>query len=224
MKDVFPLDITFLHPGAAWLALLLVPLLLHDLWWRPARRVTRVHRALRAAVFLCVIAALMQPGFIWRKAGQRQMLVVDRRVASGRLEAVNGAIHRLILQAGRDAHVTLVEVGTGPAVAADETGIAERLRVEGNSLSAALDTALSHVPVGSKDQVTVIGDGASSDAHWGRAIDGFLRRGWRSTRWLWPDRARRAGLLWPMSTLPRCAWAKLRGPVCGSRARVGLTA
>jgi Ca-activated chloride channel homolog len=177
MKDAFPLDITFLHPGAAWLALLLVPLLLHDLWWRPARRVTRVHRALRAAVFLCVIAALMQPGIIWRKPGQRQMLVVDRRVAAGRLEAVNGAIHRLILQAGPQAHVTLVEVGTGPAVAADETGIADRLRVEGNSLSAALDTALSHVPVGSKGQVTVIGDGASGDAHWGRAVDGFLRRG-----------------------------------------------
>ena len=167
------MDLTFLHPHAAWL-LLLLPVF----WWWARGRATRTHRALRTAIFACLIAALTQPSLIHRASATTQVIVIDQseRLSPAARAQAQAALTRLIAQASRGQKVAVVQMGGAPV-----TVKADRLvRLDGaqaNSLSAALGQALEIAPLDGAGVVSVISDGLSADRHWDRAVDGLMRRG-----------------------------------------------
>lgn len=164
--------IAFVTPHALWLGLLL-PLL----WWRPGR-VTVAHRVLRTAIFACIIVALAQPGLIRRGPG-RQVIVLDQRESlspATRMEA-RIVLARLLAGPARGQRVTLIQLGGAPVPATVERRVTIATPRDAASLSAALARALDAVPLGAGARVKIVSDGLSSDRHWGRVIDGFVRRG-----------------------------------------------
>lgn len=181
-----PIDIVFLHPGAAWL-LLVLPLL----WWprlwgagrRHGGRGWYGHLALRTALFAGLVAALMQPAVVRHSDGGRRIMVVDRAAWASAGAAPQGRAQQaaLLAQIARaDAGLVLIETGDGPAVLAQAPGLAARLAdhvvIPGTALSLALEEAVARVPPGVGARVLVAGSGAARDADWGRAVSGLLAR------------------------------------------------
>lgn len=165
MRDVLPLDFTLLHPEILW-ALLLLPLV----WWKLGSRPGVAQRALRTAVFACIVVALAQPSLLLRRAGTAQMVVLDARGGP----AAQAALRRLLTRVAPADRVTLITLGGD--LRDKDPRIVERISLPAAALSAGLDRALSELPAGSPGAVTVIGDGRARDAHWERAIDGLRRR------------------------------------------------
>lgn len=166
------MTLSFLHPQAAWL-LLLVP----AFWWWARKRVGVTHRLLRCAIFMLLIAALAQPSLLHRAGGADQVVVLDQRASlspAARAQAVNAA--RAML-GRRGARTTVIQLGGGPLDLKPARLVAVPEGEHAGSLSEALSTALDNLPMGSRGAVTVISDGLSRDRRWGGAIEALLRRG-----------------------------------------------
>ncbi|MEJ8630012.1 hypothetical protein P0F65_09690 [Sphingomonas sp. I4] len=73
------MSITFLFPVAAWLFLLVPPLL----WWPMRARPRWGQAAVRAAVFACLIIAMMQPSLVRRDGAGAQIYILDQRSVLG---------------------------------------------------------------------------------------------------------------------------------------------
>ncbi len=164
--------ISFLYPHMLWLAVL-VPLI----WWRPGR-VTVLHRVIRTAIFACAIAASAQPAAILSSGGARRVVILDQRdslspVARAQARA---ALDRLMAPGDR-SRITLIQLG-GAAV---PEKVGDRITIvaprDAASLSGVLRRALAAVPLGAGGSITLISDGLSSDRHWARVVDAFVRRG-----------------------------------------------
>lgn len=164
-------DIAFVTPHCLWLALLL-PLV----WWRPGRT-TVAHRALRTAIFACIVAALAQPALIRRTTTARQVILLDQRdtLSPAARSRARSVLRQLLAAPGQRA--TLIQLGGTPVPARVERRITLAPGAASASLSAAMARALAAVPLGDGASVRIISDGLSRDRHWGRVIDGFVRRG-----------------------------------------------
>ncbi|MCD7099521.1 VWA domain-containing protein [Stenotrophomonas sp. MMGLT7] len=168
------MDITFQYPYAA-LLLLLLPLL-----WRSAAPGTRrTHLLLRAAVFACIVAALMQPSLLYRSAHASRVFVLDQgqHLSEAGKRKARSVLETLLAQVPRGDEVTLVQLGgTAPDVAVQRRVLLDERHGEA-SLSQALTQALQAIPLGGDGSVSVISDGLARDRHWGRAIAGLIDRG-----------------------------------------------
>ncbi|PPT77552.1 hypothetical protein XaplCFBP3122_06235 [Xanthomonas arboricola pv. populi] len=168
------MDITFQHPFAA-LLLLLLPLL----WLSAARCTRRTHLWLRAGVFACAIAALMQPGVLYRDGQASRVFVLDQgqRLSPAQQRQARAALRTLLGKVPRGDRVTLVQLG-GAAV---DVAVDRRVLLDDGagqaSLSTALAQALQAIALGEGGSVTLIGDGLSRDRHWGQALAGLVERG-----------------------------------------------
>lgn len=157
---------TFLFPVAGWLFLLLPPLL----WWPMRARPRWGQAALRAAVFACLIVAMMQPSLVRRDGAGAQVYILDQREvlgADGQAMA-RRALDRVRATAPGGAATTVIQLG-GTA-----TG---RLVIRDGSLSQALGAAAQAIPLGSGGAVTLIGSGLSTDTHWKAEIAALVARG-----------------------------------------------
>jgi len=157
---------TFLFPVAGWLFLLLPPLL----WWPMRARPRWGQAALRAAVFACLIVAMMQPSLVRRDGAGAQVYILDQREvlgADGQAMA-RRALDRVRATAPGGAATTVIQLG-GTA-----TG---RLVIRDGSLSQALRAAARAIPLGSGGAVTLIGSGLSTDTHWRAETAALVARG-----------------------------------------------
>ncbi|VFR21668.1 hypothetical protein AMP9_4050 [plant metagenome] len=167
------MSLVFQHPYAA-LLLLLLPLL----WWRVAERGSRLHPWLRAGLLVCVVLAMMQPSLVYRSARASAVFVIDQ---GARLPEADKARARDTLQArlaqAKGANTTVIQLGGAPL----ELAAGQHVRLDGPadaaSLSAALSQALYAIPHDGSGTVTLIGDGLTSDRHWGPAVAALVRRG-----------------------------------------------
>lgn len=156
------MNITFLYPVAGWLFLLVPPLL----WWPMRARPRWRQAALRAAVFACLIVAIMQPSLVRRDMPGRQVYILDQRVVLGAegQAAARRTLDRVMAKAPAGAPRTIIPLG----------GAAD---ARNGSLSYALEQAAAVIPLGSGGAVTMIGSGLSTDSHWQDAIDALVKRG-----------------------------------------------
>ena len=162
------MHLTFLHPEAGWL-LLLVPVFV---WF--GRRAPRVRLALRAAVFLALIAALAQPSLVYRGLGAPQVFVIDQGASlspQARQKAAE-VVQAAIAERRSQGPVTLIQRG-GPPLAVKAGRVI--MLPENGSLTRALTLALDVFPQDG-GRITVIGDGLGGDRDWGRVVDGLLTR------------------------------------------------
>ncbi|MGE7204533.1 VWA domain-containing protein [Sphingomonas sp. NPDC019816] len=159
------MSITFLYPTAAWLFLLVPPLL----WWPMRTRPRWGQAALRAAVFACLILAMMQPSLVRRAGAGRQVYILDQRAVLGTAgqAAARRALGRVMATAPRDARSVVIQLGG--------TSQGRRIISDG-SLSHALRAAADAIPLGSGGAVTVIGNGLSTDSHWQDGIAALIAR------------------------------------------------
>lgn len=167
------MNLTFLHPEAGWL-LLLIP---GFVWW--ARKASRVRVALRTAVFLALVAALAQPSLIVRRGGPTSVIIVDQGAAlspASRALAASAA-QSVMARAERNGPVVVIQRGGAPLAlkAARHVTLPESGQTGG--LPHALNLALAAFPLGSEGRVTMIGSGLGADRGWGRSVDALLARG-----------------------------------------------
>ena len=167
------MNLTFLHPEAGWL-LLLIP---GFVWW--ARKASRVRVALRTAVFLALVAALAQPSLIVRRGGPTSVIIVDQGAAlstASRALAASAA-QSVVARAERNGPVVVIQRGGAPLAlkAARHVTLPESGQTGG--LPHALNLALAAFPLGSEGRVTMIGSGLGADRSWGRSVDALLARG-----------------------------------------------
>ncbi len=167
------MSLTFLHPEAGWLLLLLAAFC-----WL-GRKASPVRLALRLAVFAALIAALAQPSLIHLGRGAPQVFVIDQsdRLSATVREQVREAVAAAIARRRAYGPATLIQRGGEPfKVKADHV---IRLGANGRdgSLTEALELALNVFPQGARGRVTLISDGLSADHDWGRAVEGLLSRG-----------------------------------------------
>lgn len=163
------MSVTFLYPVAGWLALLL-PLL----WWPMRARPRWRHLAVRAAVFTCLILAMMQPSLVRRVGAGVQVFVLDQRAVLGAdgQAAARRTLARVLGTAPAGGRRVLIQLGEGPAPA----GFAARQMVSTGSLSEALDAARDAIPIGTGGSVTLIVDPRSTDRHWGESLSAVQAR------------------------------------------------
>ncbi|WP_295184197.1 VWA domain-containing protein [uncultured Brevundimonas sp.] len=167
------MTLTFLHPEAGWL-LLLIP---GFVWW--ARKASRVRVALRTAVFVALVAALAQPSLIVRRGGPTSVIIVDQGAAlspASRALAASAA-QSVVARAESNGPVVVIQRGGAPLAlkAARHVILPESGQTGG--ISHALDLALAAFPLGSEGRVTMIGSGLGADRAWGRSVDALLARG-----------------------------------------------
>ncbi|WP_294238595.1 vWA domain-containing protein [uncultured Sphingomonas sp.] len=160
------MSITFLYPVAAWLFLLLPPLL----WWPMRARPRWRQAALRATVFAALIVAMMQPSLVRRDGAGHQVYILDQRAVLGAegQAAARHMLDRVMAKAPAEAPATIIALGgaiNGAAVLND------------GSLSHALRDAVAAIPLGSGGAVTLIGSGLSTDDHWQDGIEALVGRG-----------------------------------------------
>lgn len=161
------MSITFLYPVAAWLFLVLPPLL----WWPMRARPRWRHAALRAVVFACLIVAMMQPSLVRRDGVGHQVYILDQRMvlgAEGRA-AARRALAQVMAAAPKGAPVTVLQLG------GDADG--RSVILTDGSLSHALTEAAAAIPLGSGGAVTLVGSGLSTDDHWQDGVDALIGRG-----------------------------------------------
>lgn len=167
------MTVTFLHPEAGWL-LLLIP---GFVWW--ARKAPRVRVALRTVVFLALVAALAQPSLIVRRGGPTSVIIVDQGATLSpvsRAQAVSAA-QAVLARAEGNGPVVVIQRGGAPLAlkAARHVTLPEEGETAG--LPHALTLALAAFPQGSEGRVTMISDGLGADRDWGRSVDALLARG-----------------------------------------------
>lgn len=167
------MHLTFLHPEAGWL-LLLIP---GFLWW--ARKAARVRVALRTAVFLALVAALAQPSLVVRRGGPTSVIIVDQGDALSpvsRAQAASAA-KAVLTRAERNGPVVVIQRGGVPLALKATRRITLPDAGQAAAMPHALDLALAAFPLGAEGRVTVIGDGLGADRAWGRAVDALVARG-----------------------------------------------
>lgn len=167
------MTLTFLHPAAGWL-LLLIP---GFVWW--ARKAQRVRVALRTVVFLALIVALAQPSLIVRRGGPTSVIIVDQGAAlspGARAQAVTAA-QSVLARAERNGPVVVIQRGGAPLALKGMRHIILPDTGEVGGLPHALNLALAAFPLGSEGRVTMVGDGLGADRAWGRSVDALLARG-----------------------------------------------
>ena len=160
------MSITFLFPVAAWLFLLVPPLI----WWPMRARPQWRQAAVRGSVFACLILAMMQPSLVRRDGAGAQVYILDQRpvLGAGGQAAARRVLDRLMAMAPADARLSVIQLG----------GAAKRrVVVQDGSLSRALRKAAEAIPLGSGGAVTLIGSGLSTDDHWRDSIAAFVARG-----------------------------------------------
>jgi Ca-activated chloride channel homolog len=166
-------SLTFLHPEAFWLLILLPAFL----WF--GRKASRVRLALRFAVFAVLIAALAQPSLIHFGRGAPQVFVVDQgeRLSPSVREQVGKALAAAVDRRRAAGPVIVIQRGGSQLkTRADRTVLLGEPGRDG-SLTQALDLALAAFPAGGRGRVTLISDGLSTERDWGRTVEGLLARG-----------------------------------------------
>ncbi|GLK48329.1 VWA domain-containing protein [Brevundimonas intermedia] len=167
------MTLTFLHPEAGWL-LLLIP---GFVWW--ARKAARMRVGLRTVVFLALVAALAQPSLIVRRGGSTSVIIVDQGAAlspASRAQAVSAA-QSVLARAERNGPVVVIQRGGAPLALKATRHVTLPDGGETGGLPHALNLALAAFPLGSEGRVTMIGDGLGADRAWGRSVDALLARG-----------------------------------------------
>ncbi|MDY0957235.1 VWA domain-containing protein [Sphingomonas sp. CFBP8993] len=160
------MSITFLFPVAAWLFLLVPPLL----WWPMRARPRWGHAAVRAAVYACLIIAMMQPSLVRRDGAGAQIYILDQRSVLGAAgqAAARRALDRVMATAPADARTSVIQLGGSAS---------GRIVLHDGSLSQALRNAAGSIPLGSRGAVTLIGSDLSTDDHWRDSIAALVARG-----------------------------------------------
>ncbi|MCD9005876.1 VWA domain-containing protein [Luteimonas sp. XNQY3] len=166
--------LSVLYPHAAWL-LLLLPLL-----WRTAGRDGGIgHRVLRTAIFVALIAALMQPSLLHDSGQRTQVFVLDQGagLSDAQRQRAQALLRERLQKLERGSRTHLVQLGGEPV----DARVDRYLRLDdargAASLSSALTQALHAIALGTQASVTLIGDGRSGDRHWDRAVAAFASRG-----------------------------------------------
>lgn len=165
--------LTFLHPEAGWL-LLLIPAFL---WW--GRKASGVRRGLHAGVFLVLIAALSQPSLIVRRGGPTSAVIVDQGATlspASRVQAASAA--RIVVARGKAiGPVVVIQRGGAPLDLKASRQVVLPDAGAAGGLPHALDLALAAFPLGSEGRITMIGAGLGDDRAWGRSVEALLARG-----------------------------------------------
>lgn len=167
------MTLTFLHPEAGWL-LLLIP---GFVWW--ARKASSVRIGLRATLFLALVAALAQPSLIVRRGGPTSVIIVDQGAElspASRADAASAA-EVVLGRTQRNGPVVLIQRGGAPLTLKATRHVTLPESGENAGLPHALNLALAALPKGSEGRVTMIGDGLGANRAWGRAVDALLARG-----------------------------------------------
>lgn len=167
------MSLTFLHPEAGWLLLLLPAF-----FWL-GRKAAPVRLGLRLGVFAALIAALAQPSLIHPGRGAPQVFVVDQgdRLSPAVRDQVREAVTAAVARRRADGPVVVIQRGGEPLkLKADRFIRLGEIGGDG-SLTQALGLALDVFPQGSHGRVTLISDGLSPDRDWGRTVEGLLSRG-----------------------------------------------
>jgi len=172
------LDIRFLAPGF-FLLLLAVPLV----WFWPARVRDVRHGMLRSAALILLVLGLVRPVLLTDEARPYCAFILDASasVSAPAVESSRAALRNMIEALPSGARTTVIELGapaagraTGPG---DRPTVDSWVRLDASSLSAALAAGSRWIPEGSRGAITVLSDGASTDARWAAAVQDLSARG-----------------------------------------------
>jgi Mg-chelatase subunit ChlD len=165
-------DIRFLQPF--WLLLLLI---LPLLWFWPRRLTDRLQGVLRTALAVLLVVALARPVLLSSDETTYRVFVIDRSesMSAEQRRQAQAQLKTLQLSVPDGDPVSVIAVGA--EANPDDTAVATLSGASTSSLGAALQSAATQIPEGSRGMVTLIGDGLATDRQWGPALQDLVARG-----------------------------------------------
>lgn len=153
--------------------LLLLPLAALPWMLRSARFDAR-HALLRSLCVALIVLGLARPKLELEDRGEVAVFVVDdsESVDSAERKRAQAAARAAIEALPSHVERSVVVLGSGEAFRDERTK-----RLQGSSLSAALESAAMEIPHGRRGSITILSDGASTDRHFDDACSDLQERG-----------------------------------------------